>query len=235
MVLATKSLWIMQGFIFLLVTILTFNCIAGSEPEPGTVDVIAVEYPPYTSSTEPHFGKSFELLSAYAQKHFHLPITPMFLPPARANRIVKESNWCLTFYPPPQGHDLAKFVPLSNEIVRFGFYRLLQPGIFQWQSLNELNGKLVALLRPNVKGQLHQDLINAGINLVFVESVEQGIQLLLKRRVDYAFADNSALSQSSISDRDKSTLQFSKSSVLSANVGFFYNTQCKDRLFKNVE
>ena len=199
--------------------------------ERPNIDVIAVNYPPYTSPDAADYGSSFSLLTQYAQSHFRVSLTPMFLPPARANRIIKDGHWCLSFYPPSSDNKLSQFVPLSDDIVSIGFYRLKEQDRFHWSKLEELSGKMITLLRANKVGKMHQRFIDAGIQLVYVESVEQGLQLVLKKRVDYAFGDNLALSETSFSDDEKGRLQFSESSFYSTKIGFFYNSECEKKLF----
>ncbi|WP_157826702.1 hypothetical protein [Colwellia sp. 12G3] len=195
------------------------------------VDVIAVDYPPYTSLKLPGYGSSFSLLSQYAQSHFSVTPIPLFLPPARANRVIKDGHWCLSFYPPKKDDKYARFVSLSDSIVKIGFYRLRKNERFKWAELKELKGKIVALLRPNVIGIMHQSFLDAGMQMVYVESIEQGLQLVLKNRVDYAFGDNLVLSESGLSDDQQLRLQFSESSVHNAKIGFFYNIECEQKLF----
>ena len=59
------------------------------------------------------------------------------------------------------------------------------------------------------------------MKLVFVETVEQGLSMLFHKRVDYAFGDNTAIKLTAIGKINKEKLQFSKSSLLEAQVGFF--------------
>ncbi|PKG82112.1 hypothetical protein CXF85_14515 [Colwellia sp. 75C3] len=219
----------MKRIIFLLLCLLCFFVF--SADERLNVDVIAVDYPPYTSSKLTGDGSSFILLSKYAQSNFSVSLTPFFLPPARANRVIKDGYWCLSFYPPREGNKVARFVSLSDNVVSMGFYRLRKKEGFHWTELKELKGKIVALLRPDVIGKMHQNILDAGLQMVYVESIEQGLQLVLKNRVDYAFGDNLVLSETNLSEVQKQKLQFSESSVHEAEIGFFYNIECKDKLF----
>jgi polar amino acid transport system substrate-binding protein len=199
------------------------------------IDVIVLDYPPYSSPTLPSYGSSFSLLSQYANSHFRIKIKPFFVPPARANRLIKDGNWCLSFYPPGENNESARFVPLSNDMVKIGFYRLLKAGRFHWKTLSELRGKIVAVLRSNETGKMHKGFIDSGLQLVYVESVKQGIQLVLKGRVDYAFGDSLALLETELTEAQKKTLQFSESAVHQARIVFFYNIQCADNIFNLIE
>lgn len=195
------------------------------------IDVITIEYPPFTSNYINGYGINFKLLEKYATHKFKTTYQPLFVPPARAQKLLLTNDWCMSFYPPKPNDKNAKFQPLSNEIVKLGLYRLKSNRAFEWQSLSELKNKSVALLRPSKVGLIHQQLIDAQMKLVFVETVEQGLSMLLHKRVDYAFGDNTSINQTAIGMDNKERLQFSKSSLLEAQVGFFYNTHCEHKLF----
>jgi len=196
-----------------------------------SIDVIAIEYPPFTSNYINGYGINFNLLEKFATYNFKTTFQPLFVPPARAQKLMQTDDWCLSFYPPKPNDKYAKFQPLSEEVVKLGLYRLKNHMPFEWQSLSELKGKSVALLRPSKQGPIHRQLINAQMKLIFVETVEQGLSMLLHGRVDYAFGDNTAIKQTVIGKENKSKLQFSKSTLLEAQVGFFYNTRCEHKLF----
>lgn len=219
----------MIKLLIILLSLWGFSCFAFNEEVP--VDVIAIDYPPYTTASLSDNGIAFSLLNKYAQSNFLVAVSPLFLPPARALRLIKEGNWCVSFYPPDKENDLSRFVPLSENIVQMGFYRLKKKEDFYWGSLKELSGKTVALLRANKVGEMHQSFINSGLVLVYVESIAQGLQMVLKGRVDYAFGDNLALLGNNLIKNQRAQLQFSLSTVYEAQVGFFYNTQCEERLF----
>ena len=224
-----KSLTLL-AFALLALALLTCSCLAADEQQ--SINVIAVNYPPYTSPKLADYGSTFSLLNKYAQIHFRVAISPSFLPPARAHRVIKNGAWCLSLYPPAEENTASRFVALSNDVVSLGFYRLQKTGVFRWQSLNELSGKIVALLRTSAVGQMHQRFLDAGLTLVYVESVEQGLNLVLKERVDYAFGDNLALSESLLSAAQRQKLQFSESKVYQAKIGFFYNIDCEAHLYQ---
>jgi len=219
----------MKSILTLFISLL---CLSNSYAnERLNIDVIAVNYPPYTSPDAADYGSSFSFLTKYAKSHFRVPITPLFLPPARANKVIKDGQWCLSFYPPSNDNKLSRFVPLSDDIVSIGFYRLKEQNRFHWSKLEELSGKVVALLRANAIGKMHQRFIDAGMQLVYVESIEQGLELVLRKRVDYAFGDNLSLPETHFSDDEKRKLQFSESAFYTTKVGFFYNSECEDKLF----
>ena len=219
----------MKKFFLLILIFVTFSSCAFDDG--GAIDIIAVDYPPYTIPSLTNNGIAFSLLNNYAKKYFKAPIEPLFLPPARARRLINDGDWCVSFYPPDKTNKLSRFIPLSENVVKIGFYRLNEHEAFYWDSLDELKGKTVALLRANKIGQMHQSFINAGLILVYVESIGQGLQMVLKGRVDYAFGDNLALSGNNLTASQRKQLQFSKTTVHQAQIGFFYNSQCEERLF----
>jgi len=209
----------------------TFSMNAWSQQ---SIDVITVEYPPFTSNYVSGYGINFKLLDKYATHNFKTTFQPLFVPPARAQKLMLTNDWCLSFYPPKPNDPYAKFQPLSDEIVKLGLYRLKSHKPFKWQSLSELKNKSVALLRPTKLGPIHEQLKQAQMKLVFVETVEQGLSMLIHKRVDYAFGDNTAINQTAIGKENKEKLQFSNSSLLEAQVGFFYNSRCKHKLFTEI-
>lgn len=76
---------------------------------------------------------------------------------------------------------------------------------------------------------MHKMLEDAGLKLVHLETVEQGIHMLLAGRVDYAFGDNTSLETYSHIER-VNTLQFSDVSLSEYPIGFYYNTDCQSKL-----
>lgn len=76
-------------------------------------------------------------------------------------------------------------------------------------------------------------LEDAGLELVHLEKIEQGIHMLLAGRVDYAFGDSSTLKTYAHID-NINKLQFSEIPIYEARIGFFYNTDCEAALFKQL-
>lgn len=201
--------------------------------EANTIVVLAIDYPPLIGEKLANFGPIYELMDTYAKLHFDTMIHPRFIPPARAQKVVHDGDWCLTTYPPISKEVDAVFVPLMEGNIRLGLLRERKPAIsgpFTWDSLNELRGKSITILRSNIKTDFHRRLQDAGIDVVEVESMQQGIDLLLKRRVDYAQADNISYLTFAHDLRDK--LELSVSSLFETRVGFYFNRVCQDRLFK---
>lgn len=190
--------------------------------------VIAVEYPPFTSSTDELGGLAFKYLAQWQSKHFiTAPLTPLFLPPARAQLAVKSDSWCWSFYPPVDDLHQVRFIQLSQFNVKLGFYRIKQIKPFTYESLSELKGARVAVLRAASVGELHSNLLNAGLLLQYVETVEQGLNLLLHKRVDLAYGDNLSINDMPFSAEQRKLLQFNHTPLSETPVGVYFNSQCR--------
>ncbi|NMP31728.1 amino acid ABC transporter substrate-binding protein [Thalassotalea sp. M1531] len=195
------------------------------------IDVIAIEYPPFVTSAQDNYGFTFQLLSDYAQKHFIQEVKPLFLPPARAQMVIQSGKWCLSFYPPV---DIEKrfFIPLSEQKVKLSLYRLREPTEFRWNSLEELKGKKVAILRSNQHGRVAKKYLEAGMKLVPVESISQGLNMLLYKRVDYWAAAEFVLDSLIVEETIRDKLQFAQTAIHEFPIGIFYNPDCAATLFK---
>lgn len=196
------------------------------------IKVISIEYPPFINANSDDFGTNFVLLKKYADSNFKVGYEPYFVPPARAQLLIELNQWCLSFYPPKKP-GAYRFVPLSDEKVRLGLYRREQPTPFNYTSLNELKGK-VAVLRSISLGKIYTELSNAGLQLVSLETVEQGIRMLLAGRVDYAFGDNTTV-LTYLDIPEIETLQFGAPSLHEAEVGFFIHQSCEADVYKSFE
>lgn len=195
-----------------------------------TVELIAVEYPPYTSEHVEGYGSVVQLVSKYAEQNFSVDILPRFYPPARAQKLIAEGDWCLSLYPPQKTNLGARFIPLSDETVALTLFRLKQSTPFKWEKLSELKGKSVAMLRSGTPSSTFSQLTDAGLTVVYVESVEQGLRLILKSRVDFAFGDEQALLGIQLGEKNRAKLQLAETSLQEARVGVFYNINCEAKL-----
>jgi len=191
--------------------------------------VIAIEYPPYVSSKLADFGSTSLLLQVYARQHFKLPLRFVFLPPARAQRKIHRGSWCISFYPPKFNNHDAIFVPLSSEVVQLGLYRIKKNSEFTYHDLSELSGN-VAVLRSIKPSNDIKALQQAGLNIVFVESLRQGFEMMKVNRVQYVVGDNKTL-QTHFSRQSSHQFQFATQPLKQVQVGFFYNKHCKSKLF----
>ncbi|MCW3172433.1 transporter substrate-binding domain-containing protein [Shewanella subflava] len=191
----------------------------------GDFEVIAVEYPPFTTMGEPEHGINFVLLDKLMTKYdIHKPI-PLFLPPARAQLQVQSGKWCLSFFPPPK-YLLSTFLPLSDQKVILGLFRRTESSNFDWQHLSELKGKKLALMRYKHEGPFQKQFIDAGIEIIQVESLAQGFKMLQYNRIDLVFSNQFPDFFKQLPESERELFQFSKTSILETNVGVYINNNC---------
>lgn len=202
-----------------------------SASQKEQVDVISVEYPPYTSKHMEGFGDVTQLLSAYARENFVVDIKPRFLPTARADKVIQDGQWCLSTYPPKQQNQDATFVSLSSETVILTLIRVRKDEVFKWSDLSEFEGAYVAVLRTKKQTALQKQMIDAGLRVVHIGQVEQGLLMLLKQRVDFVLGDQKTIMETEVGQKNKKQLQISETPLLEAGVGFYYNKECQNRLF----
>ncbi|WP_434925900.1 substrate-binding periplasmic protein [Shewanella sp. HL-SH2] len=194
----------------------------------GEHEVIAVDYPPFTTMDVDDHGINFSLLSQLISDHYDFKVKPLFLPPARAQLQVQSGRWCLSFFPPPESQQ-AYFVPLSQQKVVLGLFRRKENAPFSWDDLSELKGKNLAIMRYKREGDFHRQFINAGLNMVPIESVEQGFKMLKHKRVDLVFSNqfpDYLFKHPEINSQD---FQFSNTPILEAQVGVYINQACKEQ------
>lgn len=217
--------------------LLCFICLTFPRPlgaEGEAVDVLAIEYPPFTGMGLPGHGLSFRLLQAYAQKHMKVDVRPKFLPPARVQVLLREGEWCLSFYPPKGNNvELSGFMPLSDQWVDLGLFRRARTDRFFWNELEDLHGGKVAIFRTATLGKLHTRFWQAGLDLVFIDHLEQAFKLLINNRVDYVFADRFAAENVSYAQKYLTELQFGETILTKTRVGFFYNVSCASKIFRS--
>lgn len=195
------------------------------EALPVSIEVISVEYPPFTSLLMPSGGIAFELLKNISTNN---PTwEPIILPPARAGAMIQKGDWCVSFYPATKQGTYAT-LRLSETEVRLGLVRKKQTLPFEWTRLDELSGTTVAMLRTSQQSNYYQQYRDAGINVIPVETVESAIQMVLLDRVDYAFADD--VSFFSLEKANKQKLQFSDSTLQSLPVTAYVNLSCTTQL-----
>jgi len=207
---------------------------AYAQSDRPVIKVLAIEYPPFTSNKMIHNGIAFMLLREYAKKHFIADIQPHIVPPARLQVLLKLKSWCLSFYPSLQLEGPDNFIQLSDSKIKIGMYRKRQNSVFRWDNLNEYSGASIALLRSNKSSRFYQLYTEAGLFPMFVDSIEQGVKLLLRDRVDYAFADNVSINLMDISSQQKESLQFSETIFLETPIQVYFNPSCTKRLYANT-
>ena len=204
-------------------------CIFSVTPLAATrFDVLAVEYPPFTTSKMADGGLAFQVLrQAFPDYRFK----PMFVPPKRAYTMMQQGHWCLSFYPSPAGMPSNKIVLSEHQIV-IGVIRLRQDSPLKWQQLSEFSGLRVALLRSGDNSPFATQFTQAGLQITYTETTQQSLDLLLRKRVDLAMYDDYNFNKLPTKTRD--LLQFSDNHLLQTPVTLFTNPSCNDPLPKAV-
>ncbi|GGB45329.1 hypothetical protein GCM10011316_16710 [Roseibium aquae] len=215
-------------------TVLWFCLIAFAWPacaHAQSVEVIAVEYPPFTTATRADGGTVFaEIRQWLADQALDLTLVPVFVPPARAQVMVRSDAWCASLYPPPA--EIGHFIQVSNRAIDVGFLRRKIPGPFLWTDLGHFKNRKIAVLRARTSGGLLAPIETAGAQFVDVETVQQGIKLLLAGRVDYAFADNTTLSGFPAGSTERQSLEFSETVLERFPVGLYVSANCRQHFPK---
>jgi polar amino acid transport system substrate-binding protein len=184
-----------------------------------TIDVLAVDYPPFTSPESKGNGIAFELLeNALGQKGITWKAT--YAPPARAASIIRKGEWCASFYPVVDEFDSVRVV-LSKGKVTIGLVRKKEDSVFKWIALRSLTGNSVAILRTRKNSPFVQQFIDAGLEVLFVENTEIGIKFVEEELVDYALSDNLSFAQ-----LNKKDLEFSQTSILTTPITLYVNPTC---------
>lgn len=191
-----------------------------------TVEVIAVEYPPFMSLLAENGGLSMELLELKTQGK-GISWKPKFLPPARASSLIAEGDWCASFYPVFADMPIRVF-PLSDTPVKIGLVRRKGASVFRWHSLDEFHHKTVALLRDQSDTPFYNQFKEAGVDIVYVETIGQGLQMLLMERLDMAVADEVTFHRLEQGSRD--LLQFSETPLLRIPIAVRINERCMEKL-----
>jgi polar amino acid transport system substrate-binding protein len=199
---------------------------------PQRIEVLGIEYPPFITEAEEHGGICYVLLRDYLSNlGLDYKVIPKFVPPARAEVLLNNGRYCLSFYPPRESREKFGFQSLGSGKVALGLIRMRQEAPFEWASLSELEGATVGVLRSSKASPLVQELQAAGAEIVYFDSMLQGIKQLKAGRTDYTFGDQASLDyhvdQAGMNGGD---FQMSDTALFEAEIGFFYRKECKDLL-----
>ena len=224
------------------------EAISAQEKYRTAIDIIAIEYPPYTSPHLPEDGIAFKTLTD-ALKQLPadgevLHIRPKFLPPGRASFYVSRGQWSASFYPPKQPEPGYVWLQLDNRLVELGLFRLRYTAdpaknAADWPELASMKGKVAIGRQANPEKQgLRSVLKDSQLELVQVDSPEQGFHLLAKGRVDYVFSEKVAgfyIAQELSSD--EVILEFSQNPIFTTHIGLWVNRKrtAGDLLFKALK
>lgn len=194
---------------------------------PQVIDVITVEYPPYTTPVRADDGLMFRELRAWVSaRNVPVVLRPNFLPPARAQLVLNTTDWCLSLYPPSHKTPLY-FQRISDSSIKIGLVRKKVEGEFDWQDTDYFKGATIAILRSIELSEMWRSFKEAGAIFVYVETVEQGMTMVLKDRVDYAFADRKGVDAFRQRDPRGVELQYSKKDLEEFPIGVFLSALCK--------
>lgn len=191
-------------------------------------EVLAVEYPPFTSSRDRDGGLAFQILrQAYPEYRFK----PYIVPPKRAYNMMQNGQWCMSFY--PSGADAASHkIVLSAQQIGIGLIRKRQSKPLKWQNLDELAGLNVALLRSGDDSVFVSKFTQAGLIITYTETIQQSIELMLRQRVDIAMYDD--YNYNKLPAALQQQLQFSETTLLKTPVTLFTNPDCHEPLSKKI-
>ncbi|MFD2167588.1 hypothetical protein ACFSJY_15160 [Thalassotalea euphylliae] len=216
----------------MVIFIVSASLLRESAASADTIYVMAIDYPPFVSESSPNYGFTYALLEEHAKQHFQVSIKPLFVPPGRAQAMINAGDWCLSFYPPIGREQDAEFIPLLEKKVAIKLHRLKQDTPFTWQTLSELSGKSVAVLRAQKEGPLAMKYHQANLDVVPVESIKQGLEMMVKGRVDYWAAADIAVDSLTAEDNNRASIQSSIPALQTFDVGVFYHKKCHTKLFK---
>lgn len=204
--------------------IVFFNFCANAQ-ELTPIPVVAIEYPPFVSEHEPHQGSAVFYLKEFLHAYGWQPELE-FLPPARAAiKVTEDTTWMLS-YVPPSGDPQAKRLILKEAAIRYGFFRYREKERFYWQDLTELAGKTFITTRQENKNIDAQSFRQAGLKILYVDSLEQGFQMLLAGRADYVLsAEETGYYYLDKFDLPKEYFQFSETLIRTYPYLIYVNTQ----------
>lgn len=171
----------MRRIFWVLVFLLS---IVGKVAAETRVPVVVIEYPPFISESEPGFGLSFNILSQQLEP-LGLQTEAIFLPAARALQRVQEAeSWLFSFYPPVNNPHTEQLV-LQAADIRYSLFRRHRDEPFRWQHPRELGGGALVTTRQSPGNEDLAYFQQAGLEILYVNHIEQGFQMLLSGRADY--------------------------------------------------
>lgn len=223
----------LRGVFSSALILLMLSSVVRAEGASHLLEVVAIEYPPYTSEHLNGYGLAFESLNRVlgnAEKTGVFDVEPRFLPPARANLMISQGGWAASFYPPLESEPHYYRLVLDNKSIELGLFRIRVPraqdkSVAAWPLLSEMTGR-VAVGRqadPATLG-LMSAMKYSDIELIAVDSLEQGFQLLAKGRVDYVFSEKVAgyLFADLLNDK-RLDLEFSDQPIFTTTMGIWVN------------
>ncbi|MCJ8169566.1 transporter substrate-binding domain-containing protein [Atopomonas sediminilitoris] len=180
----------------LLVPLLVFSllqsALAGAV-RAQNLELLMIEYPPYTSTTLADGGFTVALL----QKTLHgSPFTVQLrsLPPARVQHTMsRTSGWDASLMPPAAevSRQHLSNIALDNQGIRISLFRRQPTGdtqAFTWQTFADLAPGSVAMTRSYTASPRVHALQEAGLEIMPIDELSQAFAMLRRKRVDYVMA-----------------------------------------------
>jgi hypothetical protein len=196
-----------------------------------TIDVISVAYPPYTSPERADDGLVFRTLRSWlASRNLAIEIRALFLPPARAQHLIETTDWCMALYPPSENIPHV-FRRIGNSTVGVGLARIKSSERFAWDGVDYFTGSRIAMLRTNSVTEYWKPFQDAGVEIVFVEDMDQALNMVLQGFADYAAVDSGGLEAFTRSrPQGDPELEISNQTVEEYPVGVYLSSRCRDIL-----
>ena len=189
------------------------------------IEVIAFEYPPYLTQHSTDQGEAVALLQhAFAYSAFSPKIR--FINNRDAQQYVNNRKWCLSFIPPQSPTKQHLQVILADNTLPLTLFRLAEPQVFIG---NELKDKVIAHLPISLGDNKVRAFVDSGAQLAPVDTIEQGISLLLNQEVDYVYGDQQAIDFASKKlNFPAMLLQDSATVFYHFPISVWLNTQCQN-------
>lgn len=188
------------------------------------LEVISIEYPPHIIKDSLANSPVFSYLDHLLKKN-NVVSKPKILPLPRAQLILDNGKWCTSLIEPSISTTAIKKLLLNDKQTNFRFYRLRQGTDFKWKHLNALSGSTLGVFRSR-SGSIIDDWRAAGIKIVRTNSVEQALELLLHKRVDIIFSDDTNIEYLLAKRKLQNSLQGSMNVVMKSSFTVWFNTQC---------
>ena len=178
-----------RAFVLTLAVAASSTLSAATERNDSSVfraKAVAIEYPPFLSPDLPGFGRSFVVLQQLLQQHCCWQFDPVFLPPPRLLKYTRHNDdWLFSFMPVPAGRTDVMSMSLQSGYIKSGFFRLRKDSPFIWQDLERFSGKRVVLMRALTESNTEKRLVSAGMTVMTVNHVRQGLHMLATGRADF--------------------------------------------------
>ncbi|MDD8060900.1 MULTISPECIES: hypothetical protein [Shewanella] len=187
------------------------------------IDVIAFEYPPYLTQHSADQGEAVVLLRRAFAYSALIPQVSFINSRAGQNHLAN-NEWCLSFLPPQKPTKQHLQIILDDTTIPLTLFRLAEPQVFIG---NELADKVIAHLPIAVDDRKIRSFTGSGATLKLVDTIEQGVSLLLAQQVDYIYSDQEAINAASQTlNFPAILLQDSAMVFYQFPIAVWLNTQC---------